>query len=405
MTLEVQLRSTPARPYDRNIQVFYLLGVVNAAAFILGNWIFFWTRYITYGQLGVVDALSFGFGMVMEIPTGVISDLIGKKKTLLASCLCNFIGFMIMASTNSLAQLVIGFLFFQIGLAFYSGADEAMAYDSLKEYGDEARFDDVISKSNSLALISLVVCILIGGVMYNLNFRLPHYAWGAAFFIGFIGTFFMREPSVETVSFSVGNYVRQLGSGFQQLWQPSLKYLLPVLLGLPGVYYLFSFGLVQPAIAVSFGFMADAQAIIQAVLGLVSAAALTQLPKVRRRLGDRWGLVVVGAMLGLGYFGAALPLGIFGVLVLALIRFSGTVVVPWVSVVVNERIESKFRATTLSTVALVAKIPYIAAAIIAGRMVEAGTFWLFNLIVGGVVVGMLVSTLYLTQKRNLQSMG
>lgn len=385
-------------PTRGNIRVYYLLSIASNAYFILGNWIFFWERFMTYGQLGVVDALSFAFGMVMEVPTGVVSDLIGKKRTLIAACLCNTIGYTIMASTNSLSQLVIGFLFFQVGLAFYSGAIEAMAFDTLKQYGEEARFDEVVSKGNAYAIISLVVATLIGGLLYNVNFRLPHYGQSVAFGVGLVGALFLKEPEIDTFTFTIRNYIKQLGAGFQQLWQPALRYRLPVLLGLPGVFYLFAFGLIQPAIAIHFGFGADAQAIIQAALGAVSAIALTQIPWLRRRVGDQRGLLLSGLLLGLGFFGAAtLTLGVYGILVLALIRLSGTLLVPWVSIVVNEHVESQYRATTLSTVALVAKIPYIAAAIAAGRMVEAGTFWLFNAFVGGGVMILLISTMVLTR--------
>lgn len=382
-------------PYATNIGVYYLLGVVNNAVFILGNWIFFWERYMTYSQLGVVDALAFAFGIVMEIPTGGISDMIGKKKTLLISCLMNIIGFGLMASTNSLAQLFAGFLFFQIGLAFYSGAADAMAYDSLKQHGAEVQFDKVIARNNSLAWISLVVCTLIGGLLYNINFRLPHYAQGVVYIFGLAGTFLMTEPEVDSTVFTMKNYVKQLGSGFTALWQPRLRYLLPALLGLPGIYFLFSWGLVQPAIAIQFGFLADAQALIQAGLGAVSALILVLMPRLRRQLGDVWGLVVVGLVLGIGFVGAALPLGFYGIVVIALIRFAGTFIQPWATIIVNEHVQSDIRSTTLSTLALIVRLPYIVGAIIAGRMVEAGSFWLFNAAIAAIVLVLLVWTLAL----------
>ena len=53
-------------------------------------------------------------------------------------------------------------------------------------------------------------------------------------------------------------------------------------------------------------------------------------------------------------------------------------------------IYSKYRATTLSTVALITKLPYAILAIVAGRMVENGTFNIFNLSVGLVIIGAIV---------------
>jgi len=58
--------------------------------------------------------------------------------------------------------------------------------------------------------------------------------------------------------------------------------------------------------------------------------------------------------------------------------------------VLNERIPSETRATTLSTVALLSRIPYVLTALIAGVMVEAGTFAWFNLAVA-LVIGIIVA--------------
>ena len=38
---------------------------------------------ITLGQVGILSAINAMVGVVMEIPTGIISDRIGHKKTLL----------------------------------------------------------------------------------------------------------------------------------------------------------------------------------------------------------------------------------------------------------------------------------------------------------------------------------
>ena len=67
----------------RNITVFYALTIAKHAIFVEGNWFFFWLRVMTHQQMGWVDATAFSFGLMMEIPTGAISDMVGKRKTLL----------------------------------------------------------------------------------------------------------------------------------------------------------------------------------------------------------------------------------------------------------------------------------------------------------------------------------
>ena len=52
---------------NRNIALFYFLTLVSACAFISGNWIFYWLRVMDYGQLGIVDASAFAFGLLIKV--------------------------------------------------------------------------------------------------------------------------------------------------------------------------------------------------------------------------------------------------------------------------------------------------------------------------------------------------
>ncbi len=145
---------------------------------------------------------------------------------------------------------------------------------------------------------------------------------------------------------------------------------------------MFSYGLVKPAIATSFGFFANEQAVIWAVIGLISAGAVYFVPKLMKLLEEGTGLLLLNSLLGFGYLGAALPIGWLGFFILLLINVVGNVAYPWISIVVNREVESKYRATTLSTIALVSKIPYVFTAIIAGFMIDKGYLWTFNLVIG-----------------------
>jgi MFS family permease len=358
--------------------------------FIAGNWIFFWTRFMTFGQLGLVDALAFAFGLLMEIPTGALSDLIGKKRTLIAAMIFNGSGFVFMASATEQLHLIIGFLIAQVGGAFYSGASEALAYDSLVERGQVTQFEQVITRSSVIALIMQVMTILIGAWLYHLEMRLPHYAAAAAYVIGLIAALALTEPKLyhEKPVFSPRVYLRQWLIGFQWLTRPPLLRILPLILALMGGFFLFAYGLIQPAIALSFGFDADAQAITQAILSITAAGVIATLPWMRRQISDYRILLILAVLLFLGFLGSALPLGYAGFAVLWVMYIAGGLSTPVISLIVNQAIESKDRATTLSTVSLMSKIPYVLSAIIAGQMIETGTFALFNVGVAAVILGL-----------------
>src|SRR5690606_35644213 len=144
-----------------------------------------------------------------EIPTGALSDMIGKRRTLIVACAINAIGWTVMGMGDTMETLIFGFFLTSTGWAFFSGAAEAMAYDSLKERGDEARFDRVIANSHMISIITFAISVMLGGVMYTLHFRLPHLAWGIVFVFAMFASLLVREPKIDSQKFSLRGYTRQ----------------------------------------------------------------------------------------------------------------------------------------------------------------------------------------------------
>jgi len=390
--------------YKRNIKIYHALNMASSCAFINGNWIFFWLRVMTFGQLGVVDATAFAFGLFMEVPTGALSDMIGKRWTLIISMFLNGIGFFIMGAADSIWGIVVGFWFTQTAWAFYSGAADAFAYDSLKAMGEESRYDKVISFTGSLSIFTVGLSSLIGGWMYHIDQRLPHYAWGFALFIGFFIALWAKEPPMDAVKFTLKSYINQLSQGFKQLARPELRYFTPLIFAILGVHYLFIFGFIQPAMATDFGFYADEQSVVFSIMGFTSALTLLLVPFMRKRISDMRGLVLLAlTFTGLYFLATTHPPMLVGMLILIAIRSVGGLSSSWASIVVNREIPSEYRSTTLSTVALISKIPYIVTAMIAGGLAENGQFNLFYMGVIGFLLLMVISVIvaYRTHRNRL----
>lgn len=376
-----------------NVRRGYFINAMDSAAFVSGNWIFFWTLFMSYSQLGLNDSLSFAFGLFMEIPTGALADVIGKRWTIRAALLLNGIGFLIQGSALNMAGLIGGFLLFHTGIALYSGAAEALTYDSLKERGLEGDYDKVTAANSSLSLAVLMIAILAGAPMYHLNPRLPHLAWGVAFLIGFIVSLGLTEPAIEgeRARFSLRGYLRQFATGAGQLWHPNLRFYIPLLFALPGMFFIYSWGVVQPAVAVNFGFGPDEQSFITSAAYVLIAVVVRFIPRIRRMTGDFGGLTLLNIGLALALFGMALPLGsgsLFAAFILVLMHLSGSTSRAWTGIVINENTPSAIRATTLSTVALLTKLPYVLVAVVAGLMIDGGQLAIF-------VTGMATASLVL----------
>jgi MFS family permease len=379
---------------ERNIALYYLITASMSSFFIAGNWVFFWTRYMTFGQLGIMDATVFAFGMFMEIPTGAVADMLGRKKTMVAGALFCLPGIFTMAAADSMWALFAGFMIASVGWAFFSGATDAMAYETLKEKGQAEDYDKVVSAAHMLGLSVTICTTLIGGLLYEWHYRAPHYAWAMMYFFALLAALALHDPQVKNESpFSLRAYGRQLGEGVRQLWQPRLRPYLGLLLTANGVYVMFVSGLVAPAMSIEFGFDATEQSVIFAALGLMVAVLVLAIPWLRRTFSDFWGLFMMNAMLALAFLLGAAPIGAWGIAALFLIRLAGNWAGPWGLVVVNHAIPSEARATTLSTVSFLVRLPYVLTASLAGYTMQQGIFPLFSLGVGLVIVGVCVLSL------------
>lgn len=86
----------------------------------------------------------FSIGMVssalLEIPTGIFSDKIGRKKTILLGSISSVVFIFIYAMATSYQMLLMGAVIAGFSRSLFSGNNEALLHDSLKENGIEKNF-------------------------------------------------------------------------------------------------------------------------------------------------------------------------------------------------------------------------------------------------------------------------
>ena len=69
---------------------------------------------------------------LMEIPSGALADLYGRRRCMLISFTSYIICFAIFGYSQSIWQLFLAMFFFSIGEAFRSGSHKAMIFDWLE---------------------------------------------------------------------------------------------------------------------------------------------------------------------------------------------------------------------------------------------------------------------------------
>lgn len=238
---------------------------------------------------------------VMEIPTGAIADLFGKKFTLILSFFIQAVGSFLMATAPNMGYLGLSIFIGSTGGALFSGTLEALTYDSLKEKNEEAKYSKVLANIFTFQLITMAIAATAGGFLYSLHYSWPFIASGIACLLGSVLALGLCEPAIETVKFSIKNFISQNKQGISQLFKSGNIAKQTIFLLSVAAFLEISDQVLNDLLAVEFGFSAKQLGIFVAILA-VSAAAFSQLaPRVRNYLGGLTGMLCLGILIAITF--------------------------------------------------------------------------------------------------------
>ncbi len=132
---------------------------------------------------------------LLEVPTGVVADLIGRRFSLMMSSVMFIIGLITYVLTYNFYVFIIAEIMFALGLCFKSGADSALLYDSLKEIGRTGEYAKVQGRAQSYALMVQTIGSVAVGYLYSMNVNLPYIISVGLLAISGVITLFFKEVS------------------------------------------------------------------------------------------------------------------------------------------------------------------------------------------------------------------
>lgn len=158
--------------YLKNIR---LLKIFN---FLIGLSLFAPLAIIYFSRISGSYALGasiFGITMlasaIFEVPTGIWSDQVGRRGTIILGSWARVIAFVLYAIGLSYWWLVVGAIFEGLSRSFYSGNNDAFLYDTLADDGLESEYDEYLGKTSSTEQLALGLSALAGGVIATFSFN------------------------------------------------------------------------------------------------------------------------------------------------------------------------------------------------------------------------------------------
>lgn len=363
-----------------NIRYFIIFRICFNARFYYPVFTVLFLDYgLTLEQFSILNVIWAASIVIFEIPSGALADVIGRKRLVQVSGILMFVEMLVIliapiGAVWTFYLFAINRILSGIAEAAASGADEALAYDTLVENGMADQWDRVLEVLMRWKSVAFVVAMAVGAAIYDASFlnsvfnltgfefilkpehtlRLPilltlFLSLGALY-----SAFRMRDASrVEVVEDAVdrvkvvkGAFHKTMAAG-AWIWKTPVAFSIV----LAGLLYDHVIRLILTINSEYMRLISFPEASFGIIAAVMSAIGIFT-PKLSRFLVNRYhrntNYLILGVGTAFGLFGMSLFWPYLGVLPMALLSIFIGMAGFFVSYYLNKVTDSAHRATVLS---------------------------------------------------------
>lgn len=178
-----------------NIWKLFLFKLTNRRHYLPILSIFFMTLpSSTANQIGIFTGIGYFASFLLEIPSGILSDKIGHKKTLAMAKILMIFSTLSFIYANSLIYFVFGSIFLSASMAFNSGTQSAFLHNTLIGLKKEKDYVKISGKMAGNVSLLAIILILILPLFTKISILLPLKINLGFDFIGLIIAFLLITP-------------------------------------------------------------------------------------------------------------------------------------------------------------------------------------------------------------------
>jgi len=145
-------------------------------------------------QVFILQAIYSVAIVVLEIPSGYVADVLGRKVTLLIGSVLGFAGFLSYSFSYGFTGFLIAEIILGFGQSLISGADSALLYDTLLVMDKKGQYIKHEGRMVSVGNFSEAFAGILGGLLAAVNLRYPYYAQTIIAFMAVPAAFTLIEP-------------------------------------------------------------------------------------------------------------------------------------------------------------------------------------------------------------------
>lgn len=341
MEHNVQLRKNINKNY-----VFVLLQNIDLTR---GIWmIYLASKGMSLTQLGLLETIFHITSFTMEVPTGAVADIFGRKISRILGRIFSLVSVILLLAANSFLWFAISFVFTALSYNLESGAGDALVYDSLKEIGEEHSYMKISGRKEFFYQIASVISFFVGGYLATKSYNIAFVLTIVIASINIMQSFTFKEPSIGRIEAKGDN---------KNIFVKQLKASIKVIIDKPKIGFLIIFTEIVMAFCTCIffylqnylkgdGYSEAVIGIIYAVSSLGSALVATQVHRIEKKIKEQGLLLLIPLVAVVCIWGVALS-SFHYIYFIVLMLMEGILYVS-ISDYINKMIPSENRATILS---------------------------------------------------------
>jgi len=378
--------------FTQNIPLLNTFAALKMALLPMAIITLFWKDQIglSLTQILLLQAIFSLATLVMEFPSGYLSDRLGYRFSLNLACLLGISGWTTYTLASSFTGVLVAELQLGASYAFISGADSALLFETLRQAGQEEHYAQHDGRMTAWAQGGEAAGAIGAGFLYSwlplLPFILQVGIWVAALVIC------RRLKDVPAPPREITSHLREaMTIAKQAVVVPGVRYtiLLAALLGLASFYPVW---LIQPymqALKVPLSWFGPIWATANLCVSLGSVVS----HRIQYHLGARGTALLLATLVFCGYAGLALSHVIWGFAFYFLLTFMRGIQGPFLRLALQKQSQRHERASILSLKSLVFRLGFVLTGPLIGRLADRSglhTSFLVLMVIMVLLIGMLL---------------
>ena len=190
----------------QQIRTIYGISALEALQIAGASWVaLLAARGFSVFEIGILESIFHVVSMCFEIPSGAVADAFGRKRTMAASEVLMILSILGMLCSGTFWTVAVAIGISALSYNMASGTREALAYDTLKENGQEQEYDRFASMEMVIYRLGSATAVFCAGLALILGYRRAYLLDLGMRSVCLLLTLGLREPKLKEKEERNGN--------------------------------------------------------------------------------------------------------------------------------------------------------------------------------------------------------